>query len=72
MINNTHETAKRTAYKKRFFNTIFSIPLAAVALFLLYSAEFEMNYFLLITFISAIIIIFQLIYFRKKWKEIGI
>ncbi|PGE68151.1 hypothetical protein COM69_14785 [Bacillus toyonensis] len=68
MVSNVHETAKRTAYKKRFFNTVLSIPLVALALFLLSSLEFATNYFLLITFISIIIIVFQLVYFRKKWK----
>jgi heme/copper-type cytochrome/quinol oxidase subunit 4 len=68
MANNVHETNKRTTYKKRFFNTILSIPLVALALFLLSSLEFETSYFLLITFISIIIIVFQLVYFHKKWK----
>ncbi len=68
MVSNVHETDKRVTYKKRFINTILSIPLVAIALFLLASAEVEMNYFILITFISVIIIIFQLVYFYKKWK----
>ncbi|MGH1049403.1 hypothetical protein QRE62_03260 (plasmid) [Bacillus mycoides] len=70
MVNNALETNKRAVYKKRFFHTILSIPLLALALFLLASAEFEMNYFILITFISVIIIIFQLVYFYKKWKAV--
>lgn len=68
MVSNVHETDKRVTYKKRFINTILSIPLVAIALFLLASAEVEMNYFILITFISVIIITFQLAYFYKKWK----
>ncbi|HDR7779026.1 Protein of unknown function [Bacillus thuringiensis] len=70
MVSNVHGTDKRATSKKRFINTILSIPLVALALFLLASADVEMNYFILITFISVIIIIFQLVYFYKQWKVV--
>lgn len=70
MVSNVHGTGKHATNKKRFINTILSIPLVALALFLLASADVEMNYFILITFISVIIITIQLVYFHKKWKDV--
>ncbi|SFC70013.1 hypothetical protein SAMN04488168_10829 [Bacillus sp. 491mf] len=66
MTNNTYDNS---IYKKHFYNTIWSIPLVVVALFILSSIELELSNFLLITFVSIVILLFQLVYFYKKWKS---
>lgn len=69
MVNNTCETRKyNSIHKKRFYNSVFSIPLVALALFILSSVQIELTTFLLITFVSIVIVLFQLIYFYRKWK----
>ncbi|EOQ23517.1 hypothetical protein COD05_01890 [Bacillus cereus] len=69
MVNNTCETSKyNSIHKKRFYNSVFSIPLVALALFILSSVQLELTTFLLITFVSVAIVLFQLFYFYKKWK----
>ncbi len=64
MANNAYDNS---IYKKHFYNTIWSIPLVVVALFMLYSIESELSNFLLI--VSVVILLFQLVYFYKKWKS---
>jgi len=69
VVKNTCETRKYySIYKKRFYNSVFSIPLVALALFILSSVQLELTTFLLITFVSVVILLFQLIYFYRKWK----
>jgi len=69
VVNNTCETRKyNSIHKKRFYNSVFSIPLVALALFILSSVQLELTTFLLITFVSVVIVLFQLIYFYRKWK----
>ncbi|PHB18308.1 hypothetical protein COE88_26445 [Bacillus toyonensis] len=69
MVNNMCETRKyNLIHKKRFYNSVFSIPLVALALFILSSVQLELTTFLLITFVSVVIVLFQLIYFYRKWK----
>lgn len=69
MVNNTCETRKHNSiHKKHFYNSVFSIPLVALALFILSSVQLELTTFLLITFVSVVIVLFQLIYFYRKWK----
>lgn len=71
MVNNTCETRKyNSIHKKRFYNSVFSIPLVALAIFILSSVQLELTTFLLITFVSVVILLFQLIYFYRKWKSV--
>lgn len=69
MVNNTHKTGKyNSIYKKRFYNIIWSIPLVVLALFMLPSLQLELSEFVMITFVSVVILLFQLVYYYKKWK----
>ncbi|PFM38884.1 hypothetical protein COJ47_00565 [Bacillus cereus] len=70
MVNNTCETRKfNSIHKKRFYNSVFSIPLVALALFILSSVQLEFTTFLLITFVSVVIMLLQPFYFYTKWKS---
>ncbi|ETT86903.1 hypothetical protein [Bacillus mycoides] len=69
MFNNFISAKDELFYKKRFYNVLASTPLVVISLIAIYSLDFGLINFVILTGIAIMTLLIQFIYYYSNWKK---
>lgn len=69
MFNNYISTKDELFYKNRFYNVLASTPLVVISLIAIYSLDFGIINFVILTGIAIMTLLIQFIYYHSNWKK---